>query len=435
MKKYFIAYLFISILFSQNWKPYHSEELEKNVNANVNFELIDYIARQIPEYENNFRNQLTHEVIGYLPYWEYAIYPTLDYNLITQLNYFSIEINQYGDIVDNHNWNDLYLIEFAHERDVKVKLCATLFGETELNILLSNQNHRENAINNLLELVINKNADGIDIDFELLPSNQRENLVLFVQELSETFHNAIEDPIITMATPAIDWSNAWDYNTLASITDGLFIMGYNYFYSSSSFAGPVSPLGEYFYDLEYTVSDYLEKTGNQNDKIILGLPYYGYDWPVQNELMNSETTNSGISRTYSSALSLLTDYDNNWNNDSNSSWIAYQNNDYWQQCWYDDSLSLSRKYQFAINNNLSGIGIWALGYDNGHNQLWGAISDQFTIISPGDFNADNIINILDVILIVNMILGYTEIQENADLNQDQIINIIDVITLINIILS
>ena len=58
----------------------------------------------------------------------------------------------------------------------------------------------------------------------------------------------MKDPIITMATPAIDWSNAWDYESLAEITDGLFIMGYNYFYSGSSNAGPVAPLGGYFYD-------------------------------------------------------------------------------------------------------------------------------------------------------------------------------------------
>ena len=90
----------------------------------------------------------------------------------------------------------------------------------------------------------------LDIDFELLPTSQRDNLVLFMQDLSTAFHNEMDDPIITMATPAVDWNNAWDYDSLAQITDGLFIMGYNYFYSGSSTAGPVSPLGGYFYDLE-----------------------------------------------------------------------------------------------------------------------------------------------------------------------------------------
>ena len=118
-----------------------------------------------------------------------------------------------------------------------------------------------------------RNADGIDIDFELIPSSQRDNLVLFMEQLSDVFHQFIDDPIITMATPAIDWSNAWDYNALAEICDGLFIMGYNYFYSGSDTAGPVSPLGGYFYDIDFTVNDYLSKTNFQTNKLILGLPY------------------------------------------------------------------------------------------------------------------------------------------------------------------
>ena len=87
------------------------------------------------------------------------------------------------------------------------------------------------------------------------------------------------------------------------------------------------------------------------------------------------------------------------------------------------------------NNNLSGIGIWALGYDNGHEELWGAIADKFLLSLIGDINSDNIVNILDVITMVNIVLGYEDFTDSADLNQDQIINIVDVITLINIILS
>ena len=76
----------------------------------------------------------------------------------------------------------------------------------------------------------------------------------------------------------------------------------------------------------------------------------------------------------------------------------------WRQCWYDDSLSLSIKYQYAKDLNLNGIGIWALGYDNGDDRLWGALDDQFDVIL-GDLNQDGILNILDVVSMVNLILG------------------------------
>ena len=58
---------------------------------------------------------------------------------------------------------------------------------------------------------------------------------------------------------------------------------------------------------------------------------------------------------------------------------------------------------------------------------------NFTIL--GDINVDGIINILDVILIVNIILGINDFDALADLNGDGNINILDIVALVNIILS
>ena len=427
-------FLVSNLLFAQYWTPFHIEELERNSDINLDYEYIDQFA-QSQFLESFNRNELTHEVIGYLPYWEYDHYTSLDYNLISQINYFSVELDSYGNIVNDHNWNDLYLVDYAHARNVKVKLCATLFGQSELVLLLNNSDNRENAINNLLELVLNKNADGIDIDFELMPSSQRDNLVLFMSELSEAFHNQLEDPIITMATPAIDWNNAWDYYSLAEIVDGLFVMGYNYFYSGSSTAGPVSPLGGYFYDIEYTINDYIQKTEGQIDKIILGLPYYGYDWVVQSDTINSETIGSGVAKFYESVVPLSEDFGYVFDNQSNASWISYQGDSEWNQCWYDDSLSLSHKYQFAIDKDLLGVGIWALGYDNGYDQLWGALYDNFIDTALGDLNNDGILNILDLTILISIALGINDYTSSADFNNDMIVNILDIVELVNMILD
>ena len=426
---FFTPILLLNLLLSQNWQPFHIDELSKYSNYEFNYsETDDYASTQVPQVN---RNVLSHRIIGYLPYWEYSDYPDFDFNLLTEINFFSAELSPDGSIINDHNWNNLSIVSYAHERGVKVKLCATLFGQSELTTLLSDSLNRANAIENLLGLVINKNADGIDIDFELLPSSQRDNLVLFMQELSDAFHGEIEDPIITMATPAVDWSDAWDYNALAQITDGLFIMGYNYFYSGSQTAGPVSPLGGYFYDLDYTVQDYIEKTNGQLDKLILGLPYYGYDWPVETQFINSETTGSGSAILYSSAQGLSDYYTYNYDQPTESIWFPYMDTS-WRQCWYDDSLSLSIKYQYAKDLNLNGVGIWALGYDNGDDRLWGALDDQFDVIL-GDLNQDGILNVIDIIVLVNIILDFEETQSNVDLNDDGDINILDVIYLLYLI--
>ena len=57
----------------------------------------------------------------------------------------------------------------------------------------------------------------------------------------------------------------------------------------------------------------------------------------------------------------------------------------------------------------------------------------------GDINQDNIINVLDIISLINFILG-SQIPNDSqiissDINEDQIINILDVVMLVNVILN
>ena len=56
-------------------------------------------------------------------------------------------------------------------------------------------------------------------------------------------------------------------------------------------------------------------------------------------------------------------------------------------------------------------------------------------IQSGDLNGDGILNILDVVALINIVLGNTDPVESGDLNGDGILNILDVVQLINIILS
>ena len=60
-------------------------------------------------------------------------------------------------------------------------------------------------------------------------------------------------------------------------------------------------------------------------------------------------------------------------------------------------------------------------------------------IIPGDLNSDELINVLDVITMVNIILGEINPGNNqftaGDLNDDGLINVVDIIVLVNIILG
>ena len=53
----------------------------------------------------------------------------------------------------------------------------------------------------------------------------------------------------------------------------------------------------------------------------------------------------------------------------------------------------------------------------------------------GDLNDDSIINVQDIIIMVNIVLGTVEYNEAADLSGDGIVNVLDVIQLMNLILD
>ena len=61
--------------------------------------------------------------------------------------------------------------------------------------------------------------------------------------------------------------------------------------------------------------------------------------------------------------------------------------------------------------------------------------DYLNGLNNGDLNTDGEVNILDIVVFINMILGLSIVDDSADINQDGFINILDIIQLVNIILN
>ena len=125
-------------------------------------------------------------------------------------------------------------------------------------------------------------------------------------------------------------------------------------------------------------------------------------------------------------------------NDCSDTWNAYLikfNNDglvEWDETY--SSLDLfNYAYDWAGEDiDLTSDGGAIIAIDNGEFGFLKLSNVQNSIL--GDINSDNSINILDVVLLVNIILGIDQ-GIGADINQDGDINIIDVVQLINIILE
>ena len=326
---------------------------------------------------------LTHKVYGWHPYWVSAsAYLSYDYSALSHIAYFSYEVDTAnGGYTTLRGWNTTPVIDYAHQRGVKVALTVTNFGAARNTELLTDTVKQRFLFTTLVQQLKSRNGDGVNFDFETVPAAQKGNMVDFCRRAVRMIKKELPEAEISLATPAVDWSSAWDYRSLSEICDYLIMMGYNYYWSGSSTAGPVAPLTGETQNVTRSIDTYLS-AGVPPEKLLLGVPWYGYDWPVVSSERKAATTGAGTSRIYTAAEDLSALHGKEFDQATGVPWISYTGSPDWRQLWYDDSLSLSLKYALVQNKKLAGIGIWALGYQGSGTEMWGSIKASYSAEVP-----------------------------------------------------
>jgi hypothetical protein len=326
--------------------------------------------------------QLQRIVFGFHPYWAGSDYLDYQWNLLSDLCYFAYEVNpQTGEPDSNHDWLTDPAIDSALAHGVRVHLCATIFaGHADF---FSNPVARNTLVENLVSLVQQRGANGINMDIEAIPANLGDSVTSFMHELSLSLKQVMPGALVSIDLPAVNWGDEFDVRGMDPYVDYFFVMGYDYYWNSSSQAGPVSPLysltSGYNYSIARTISDY-ETSGLSPEKFILGVPYYGRQWKTESNNIPSPILENGFAMTYSNARNNGNYNEENyiWEPNSLSSCYIYFQNNNWFQCFIGLDRDLRKKYDQVNYRDLAGIGIWALGYDNGYMELWQAIWDKFT---------------------------------------------------------
>ncbi len=317
-------------------------------------------------------------VMGFLPYW---VSETQNWTPLSHLAWFSIDLKPDGTIRTANGWPRTSLVNQIKANKTNVLLTATMFNSTEITTLISSATYRATAINTLLTQVQTGNADGVVIDFEHpKTSGDDVRLVTFMSELSTAFKAANPNYHVSLCTPSVDWWNTYDYGNLSIWCDSLMLMGYGYYYSGSSTAGPTAPLYGGSYNLNKSVYAHLNK-GAPASKIVLGLPFYGYDYPVTGTQKHAPTNGSGSSITYSAneakkqSLNPTLYYDDTYE----CEWYNYYSSGTWRQVWCDNAYSLGKKMDYINDMQLGGLGIWAWGYQGTSGVLESLITQKIPV--------------------------------------------------------
>ena len=391
MNKIYCALIILlgNITFAQEYFPTIHQEQQEYYNAqekstewyenNVNTEIYDFGSSRSETCE------LNKVVYGWHPYWAGGAYLNYDWDLLSHLSFFSYEVDEdNGEALTTHGWATADAVDSALANGVKTTLCVTLFGGSKLSTFLTDATAKQTLIDNLIDLVSDRGAHGVNIDFEGLPSSQKTNFANFMVDLCDQMHTEIPGSEVSTVLYAVDWSNVFDFDIMADAVDHFIVMGYAYYYQGSSTTGPCDPLyhfgSSYNYTLSKTITYYLDK-GCPMDKLVMGLPYYGYQWPTSSLTVPSSTTGSGIARTYAQVKTNSSGYyvpsNHTWDADSYTDIYAF-NDGANKQCFITLEEGFRKRLEHINTTGIAGIGIWALGYDNGYDELWNAINDYLT---------------------------------------------------------
>ncbi len=317
-------------------------------------------------------------VYGYHAYWTGD--PTdLNWEQLTHVAIFDVELNSDGTLSSTDNWTDVAgsVVPIAHSYGVKVHVCVISFDDDVQASVLSSPSKRAVAIAELKALVEDYGADGVNVDVEGLDSDLTTDFVDFIKEL----HDEVGE--VYIATPAVDWLGAWDYSELAANSEGLFIMGYGYHWTGGD-PGPNDPLyGEdpwSDYSLEWTIDDYIA-FGAPVDKIVLGLPLYGQEWPADHNVPG-DATDDGWSVVMSTAIEDAAENGELYDQPTRSPYTLPSGT----QLWYPTNESVRLRIAFARDRGLQGVGFWALDYEG--EDFWPMVAEETTFDEPSDTAAD-----------------------------------------------
>lgn len=335
---------------------------------------------------------LTKKVYGWHPYWNGStIHNNYDWNLISEFCYFDYAVSPTTGNNTNTSfaWNTSPAVTAALSHSVNVHFCATMFASH--STFLASSSAQQTFITNAINLLNSRGGKGVNIDFEGMVSGNKTAFKNFMVDLCNQVHAANSNYKVTVALPAVEWSSTFDIPVLKNYVDDFIIMGYDYYYGGSSQAGPTSPLynfaTSYNYTLPKSITYYLN-TGIPQNKLLLGLPWYGREWETVASTIPSNTTgNFNASRTFAYIKNNSTTYaTKKWDGNSFSPYYTYVSGGNNRQCFIDDGYSLSRKLDLVNQRGLAGIGIWALGQDDGYQDYWNAIRNKLSTCAVASCN-------------------------------------------------
>ena len=280
---------------------------------------------------------------------------------IDEILIFSYGFTAEGELIPpqiDETWG----IQEAWNQQVEPILVLTPFAETGtfnsglIQILSENETVQDNLIENLLETVREKGYVGVDVDFEYIRPEDRVGYADFVNRLRETMNENGYRVSVALAPKTSSYQKgllyeAMDYHLLGQSANTVFLMTYEWGYTYGP-PLPVAPLPNVRQVLEYALTEI------PKEKIVLGIPNYGYSWPLPYErgVTKARLIGNVEANVIAAERGVEIQYDERYQ----SPFFYYEIGGRRYEVWFEDVRSIYAKLQLAAEKDIRGVGFWNL---------------------------------------------------------------------------
>ena len=338
-------------------------------------------------------------------------YPSWNFDMLSTVAFFGVHVDTAGHFVGDGGWNVWNsstlstLVATAHQHGAKVVLTIILqdFSANTPN-MCAGLAHIDTTVAQTAAEVRAKGVDGVNIDYEGLdgscgrgdPYWAQHAMTTMTQKMRAALGSSSYISVDTYAGSAGDPYGFFDIGGIAAYADSLFVMAYDMEYSNYSSApiycsrfclGPTAPLTGYRYNDTGIMSQYIAVA--PRSKVILGVPYYGRKACVGNTTSpNQYPTSSVVADSYLDASGEAAYFEvrtgsyaahRETNSGGMERWDIWYNTRLGctRELYWDDAVSLGKKYDLVNADGLRGVGLWNLNYGGGAPELWAALQNHF----------------------------------------------------------
>lgn len=281
--------------------------------------------------------------------------------------FFRLEQSGQGNVTENVGTAGLNYINWVHNN--RIEVWAMISNESMLETtseIMNDYKLRNKLINNIVDLVVKYNLDGINIDFENMYMDDKAMFNRFLIELEPRLNEMGKVLSVDVTAPdgSDTWSMCFDRNTIGKVADYIIFMAYDQHGATSSKVGTTAGCDW----VEANITKFLGQEGVDKDKLVLAVPFYTRLW-VEGD------SNSPYSVDMNKIDSVIpANVEKKWDDNLKQYYVEYTEDGKVHKMWIEDTTSISAKLDLINKYNLAGAAYWEK--DRESQEVWDIVIEK-----------------------------------------------------------